>query len=447
MSPLPREIHDQALALLRALIRIDTTNPPGLERAAAELLADGLRQDGLEPALYESQKDRVSLVTRLKGTGEKPPLLLTAHLDVVEAEPSRWKHPPFAAVIDDGWLYGRGAVDMKNMAAMCATVVRLLAREKVKLSRDLIFAAVADEEAGCTHGSRFLVDHHPDAVRAEFALGEIGGFTQELNGKRLYPIQVAQKGMVWLKARVEGTPGHGSMPREDNPVVALSALLAKLTPNALPIHPTPAARRFIKAMAACQPFLARTLMPLLLSPLAADRLLASLPDRSVARALNALLRNTVSPTVVRGGAKTNVIPSFAEAELDGRPLPGQSQEALLEELRALMGEKVQFTVLRSLEAVETSPDTPLFGVLADAVRRMDPEGVPVPYLIPGFTDAEPFSKLGIRYYGFSPIRFPGAPKVAFSDLYHGDNERIPVAGFEAGLEALYTAVRGWCEAR
>ncbi|MGQ0508206.1 MAG: M20/M25/M40 family metallo-hydrolase [Myxococcaceae bacterium] len=446
MNELPLEIHEEAIALLRSLIRIDTTNPPGNERAAAELIAESLRKDHVEPRLFSSEKERPNLIARLRGGGEKGPLLITAHLDVVEAEASRWRHPPFAAEVEDGWLYGRGAVDMKNMAAMCTLVMRQLAREKVKLKRDLIFAAVADEEAGCTLGSKFLVDHHADEVRAEFALGELGGFTQELRGKRLYPIQVAQKGMVWIKARMDGTPGHGSMPREDNPVVALSALLAKLTPDALPIHATAPARRFIKAMAREQPALARVMMPLLLHPLASDRLLRSLPDRGVARAMSAILRNTVSPTVVRAGNKTNVIPSFAEAQLDGRTLPGQNADSLLKELRELVGEDVKLEVMRSLDPVESSPDTLLFGTLAEAIRKMDPEGVAVPYIIPGFTDAEPFSKLGVTYYGFAPIRFPAEPRVAFSELYHSDNERIPLSGFSAGLDALYFAVRRFCEA-
>lgn len=444
MSGLGAEAQREALELLRALIRIDTTNPPGQERQAAVLLADWLTSPRLDPKLLTAEGDRVSLVVRLKGRGELPPLLLTAHLDVVAADPSRWRHPPFGAVIDDGWLYGRGAVDMKNMAAMSAAVLRALA-EGPQLARDVIFAAVADEEAGCTLGSRFLSDHHPELIRAEFALGEIGGFTQEINGRRLYPIQVAQKGMVWMTARVEGTPGHGSMPRTDNPVVELGRLLSKLTPDALPIQPTAAARRFIEAIARSQPALARVLLPLLLQPRLGDRLLRLLPDKGVARAMNAILRNTVTPTVLRAGTKTNVIPGHAEAELDGRTLPGQRADDLLDALRGLLGDRVRLEVTRTLDPVEASADTPLFAQLCDAVRAMDPDGLPVPYIIPGFTDAAPLSKLGITYYGFSPLWLPPTPKVAFSELYHGDDERIPVEGFRRGLDCLHAAVRRWCE--
>lgn len=446
MGALPAELHDEALELFRALLRVDTTNPPGREQAAAELLAESLHQDGIEPRLLSSAKDRTSLVARLKGTGELPPLMLTGHLDVVPAEPARWKHPPFGAVVEDGWLYGRGAVDMKNMVAMSAMVLKALRRERVTLKRDVIFAAVADEEAGCEHGSKFLVNSYPELVKAEFALGEIGGFTLEINGVRLYPIQVAQKGVVWLKARMEGSTGHGSIPREDNAVVALGAKLAKLTPDALPVRPTAAARAFIQGIARVQPFVARNMLPLVLNPRMTDRLLARLPDRGVARVMNALLRTTVSPTVLRAGSKTNVIPSSAEAELDGRTLPGQTVDDLLAQLRELLGEDVKLEVIHAQDPVEASPNTPMFRQLAEAIREMDPAGIVVPQLIPGFTDGGPFSKLGITYYGFSPIWFPDAPKVSFSELYHGDNERIPIEGFRRGLEALHRAVRSWCAA-
>ncbi|HZA13996.1 MAG TPA: M20/M25/M40 family metallo-hydrolase [Myxococcaceae bacterium] len=441
---LPEPFVAESVELFRALLRIDTSNPPGRERAAADFLADSLRKDGIEPRILEAAPQRANLLARLKGTGARAPLLLTAHLDVVPADAARWRHPPFGAVEDGGWIWGRGAVDMKNMAAMSATVLKALRREGVPLARDVILAAVADEEAGCTYGSKFLVDEHPEGVRAEYALGELGGFTQELSGRRLYPIQVAQKGTAWIRARVEGTPGHGSIPREDNPVLVLSEALAKLTPSALPLHPSEPARRFIRAMARAQPLLARVVLPLILRPAIADRLLARLPDRSVGRVLNAILRNTATPTVLRAGEKTNVIPAWAEAEIDGRLAPGQRVEDLLRELRAAIGPRVRLDVMHALEPVEAPPDSPMFTHLERAVREMDPQGIAVPYLIPGFTDAAPFSRLGVRYYGFAPIWFPPSPGVSFSELYHGNDERIPVEGFRRGLVALYRAVRAWC---
>jgi acetylornithine deacetylase/succinyl-diaminopimelate desuccinylase-like protein len=447
MEPtLPEAFFAEALELFRGLLRIDTTNPPGREKAAAEYLAQSLREDGLEPRLFDAAPERTSLVVRLKGSGHGPPLMLSAHLDVVPADAAAWRHPPFGAVIEDGWLYGRGAIDMKNMAAMSVMVLKALHRQQVPLDRDLIFAAVADEEAGCALGSQYLVDHHPDEVRAEYVLGEQGAFTQVLNGRRLYPIQVAQKGSVWLRASTEGAPGHGSMPRQDNAVLALCAALAKLTPNALPLHPTASARRFIRALAAAQPLAARTLMPLLLNPRFSDRMLARIPDPGSARAINAILRNTATPTVLRAGDKTNVIPARAEAELDGRILPGQRPEDLLRELTELLGPTVKLEVLRTMPPVEASSDTPMFEHLAAAIPRLDPEGVAVPFIIPGFTDAEPFCRLGATWYGFSPVWFPPEPRASFAELFHGIDERIPVEGFHRGLACLYQVVRSWCAA-
>lgn len=436
---------DEALELLRELLRFDTTNPPGNEAACAEHLADFLRDGGLEPEILRPAPGRANVVTRLRGDGSQPPLLLNAHLDVVPADPERWSHPPFAAEIHDGYLYGRGAIDMKNMAAMSAVVMRLARRTGLPLRRDLIFAAVADEEVGCGQGSGWLVDHHPDKVRAEYALGELGGYSLHLNGRTLYPIQVAEKGLCWLRARVEGTPGHGSIPREDNAVVRLAEALARIGRTRLPMHVGAAVDRFVREMAAAQPLPARAVLPLILkkrlSPLVIDNLV---PDPSVRRVFHALVRNTVTPTVARAGAKTNVIPGRAEAELDGRIALGSSEQELLAELRAVAGPDVRFEVIESGPPVETSPDTELFALLSRVVSDHDPGAVAIPYVIPGFTDARSWSRLGTRCYGFSPVRFDPRHDVKFADLYHGDDERIPVEGFHFGLRMLADAVFRFC---
>ena len=211
-APLPSLAAD-AQEMCQQLLRIDTTNPPGNERPAADYLAARLREVGYDVTILEPVPTRANLVARYPGDGRAAPLLLTAHLDVVEADASKWKQPPFGGVIADGCLWGRGAIDMKNMAAMAVAIMRRLAVDKPKLARDVIFAGVADEEAGCDHGSRFLVDEHPELVRAEYALGESGGFSLHLAGTTYYPVQVAEKGLCWVRARFTGEPGHGSMPR------------------------------------------------------------------------------------------------------------------------------------------------------------------------------------------------------------------------------------------
>jgi len=440
-EPLPADLEEDALRLLVELLRIDTTNPPGNERPAAELCAARLRADGLAPVLLESAPGRANLVCRWKGTGEERPLLLTAHLDVVEAKEG-WSRDPFAGEIHEGFVWGRGALDMKHHAAMCVTVMRALARAGKRLRRDVILALVADEEAGCDLGSTWLVENHPDLVRAEYALGEIGCFTLHIEGRRFYPIQVAQKGVLWIRARTKGEPGHGSMPREDSAVGELAKAIARLSRRPLPVHATAATTAFLRTVSGAVGGVKGRVLRALGSPRLAPTILRAIPDRSLARSLRAVLSNTANPTVLRAGDKINVIPAEAEAHIDGRSLPGEAGAKIVDELRAVLGPKVEIAVLREARALEFPFDTPMYEALAAAVRRADPEGIPVPYMIPGFTDALAFSLLGTTWYGFAPVGLP--PGLPFAELFHGRDERIPIDGFRFGLRLLHDAVRSFC---
>ena len=275
---------------------------------------------------------------------------------MVAAEAGRWRHPPFAGEVHDGAIWGRGAVDMKQMVAMSVAVVGLLARLGVPLRRDLKLAAVADEEAGCAAGSAWLVDHHPDKVRAGHALGEVGGATFYLGGRPFYPVQVAEKGIAWLRATASGATGHGSIPRDDNAVVRLSEFLARVGRRKLPMHASPEVRRFLEALAAMQGRAGRAALPLLLRPRLSDLVLRrGVRDPGLARLLSALLRNTASPTVVHAGRKVNVIPGRAEAELDGRIAVGSSEAELLAELRALAGPGIELELLGPQPAADGDP--------------------------------------------------------------------------------------------
>jgi acetylornithine deacetylase/succinyl-diaminopimelate desuccinylase-like protein len=444
---------DRALSLLRDLIRIPTVNrgtggdDDGREKPAAERLADFLREAKVEPRLFERAKNRTSLVARVKGTGEKAPILLNAHLDVVEADASRWVHAPFAGEEHDGWIWGRGAVDMKHMAAMSACVMAMLAASKKKLARDVIFAAVADEEAGCENGSLFLVNEHADEVRAEYALGEIGAFSQHLFGRTFYPIQVAEKGICWVRATYEGTPGHGSMPDPESAVLKLARGLERLGAARLPMHPTEAVGLFLRGLAARLPFPQSQVLKRLSVPQLAPMILDWLVnDPNQRRAFGAMLSNTASPTVLRAGSKVNVIPGRASVDIDGRTLPGQTDAAFLEELAAVLGPEAKLEVIRSMPATTTTHETPLFEHLARTLETHDPGAQPVPYMIPGFTDSKAYARLGTKCYGFSPVRFPDDPSVVFTRLYHGDNERVPADGVRWGLRVLYDAVSHFAEA-
>lgn len=438
----PDDVVAAAREHLRALLRLDTTNPPGNEGPAVDYLARVLGDAGLSPRILVSHGGRPNLVVRLPGTGARKPLLVGAHLDVVEADAARWKHPPFGAVETDGCLWGRGAIDMKNLAAMTTAVLVGLKARGVQPARDLIFAAVADEEAGCEHGSQFLVERHPDEVAAEYALGEGGGFTVHFAGRRFYPIMTAEKGLCWLRVVAEGQPGHGSMPMRDTAIERLTRAIERIASARLPTHATDTATRFVQGLAAQAPLpMALALKLLLTHERARDVVLDRLfPDPALARPFAAILSNTASPTVLRAGGKTNVIPGRAEAELDGRLLPGQTPEDLIRELEAVAGPDVRFEVTSAALAYETTADTDLYRHLVATLRRHDPEALPLPYLCPGFTDAKSWARLGARCYGFLPLRLP--PELRYADLFHGDDERIPLDGLDWGTRVLWDTLLG-----
>ena len=436
----------EALVHFKELLRIDTTNPPGNERAATEYLARVLDAEGIPYQVVESEPTRASLIARLSGSGRKAPLLLNGHLDVVPVEREHWRHDPFGAEEHDGCIWGRGAVDMKNMVAMSLMTLLTFKRAGVALDRDVIFAAVADEEAGSKHGARFLVEHHPDLVRAEYVLNEIGAYTFYVGDAIFYPIQVAEKGICWFELTAHGTAGHGSMPRPDNAVVRIARAIEALGTVRLPFHAVPVVETFVRGLVERAPALAQRDAPFLVKPAFARLFLnvVRMQDPEQAIALEALLRNTASPTVVRGGRKVNVIPSSASVLVDGRMLPGQTVDAFLAEIQRVVGSDLKVTVLEQHEGQVFRTDTPLFDAIGRAIERHHPGAVAVPFMIPGFTDSHAYAKLGATCYGFSPVKMPKG--MSFTALYHAHDERIPVDGFAWGLRILVDLVHEFCAA-
>ncbi len=432
---------DEAIGYFKDLLRFETVNPPGNERPAAEYLARVLAREGIEAQLIECEPGRASLVARLKGSGGKGPLLLNGHLDVVPVDRDQWLHDPFAAEEAEGCIWGRGAIDMKNMVAMSLMTMLLLKRTGARLDRDLIFAAVADEEAGSTKGALHLVDRHPELVRCEYVLNEVGGYTLHSGSARIYPIQVSEKGICWFELVAEGEPGHGSMPHPNNAVVKLAKAVAALGSKKMPLHVTPVVENFLRTMAAHAPPPQRQLMPLLLQPRLAGHLLSLIERQDPARAmaLNAMLRNTTSPTMLEAGHKVNVIPSTARAQVDGRTIPGQSVEDFLREVQQVIGRAWKINVLTQHDGTVFPSTTPLYEAICRGVERHDPGSLPVPYMIPGFTDSFAYGKLGAICYGFSPVRL--GPDLNFTRMYHGHNERIPIDGFRWGTRVFFEVVR------
>jgi acetylornithine deacetylase/succinyl-diaminopimelate desuccinylase-like protein len=433
----------EAVQTLQELLRIDTTNPPGNERPAAELLAAALRAEGIEPAIVESAPGRASVIGRMPGSGSEPPLLLSSHLDVVPADASRWTHPPFSGAVADGCVWGRGAVDMKGMTVMGLSVLRLLRRRGTRLRRALVFAAVADEEAGCDQGSTYLVENHRHLIEAGYVINEVGGFSLELGGQRFYPVQVAEKGIAWLRIRVRGEPGHGSLPRPDSCLVELGRALEKLGTTRLPVHPTEVTSRFLREVGARVRFPESRVLPALLDPrwsgLILDRLIR---DPALRSSLQAALCNTASPTIVQAGQKINVVPSEAAFEVDGRTLPGQSAQDLVAEVRSVLGERFEIEITREAAANVFDTETPLFAEIRRTMARHDPQGTVVPYMVPGFTDAKAYQRMGATCYGFYPLRLP--PELKFSRMFHGDDERIPIEALRFGIDALHDLVSSFC---
>ncbi len=420
----------EVVGLCRDLIRFDTSNygdqPGPGERAAAEWVAGQLSDAGIEPTVLESEPGRTSVVARLAGSDPaRDALLVHGHLDVVPADAADWQVDPFAGEVRDGMLWGRGAIDMKDMVAMTLAAARAYARTRTAPPRDLVLAFVADEEAGGVQGAHFLVERHRELFDGcTEAVSEVGGFSVTApDDSRLYLIETAEKGIAWLKLTMRGTAGHGSMTNPDNAVTALAEAVGRLGRTRLPQRLTPTVQAFLERMT--EPF------GLTLDP---DDIAAGLgPLGPIGRIISATLRNTATPTMLAAGYKVNVIPGTATAYVDGRFLPGH-EATFLRELDEILGPDVVREDVHRDIAVETSFDGALVDAMGDALRAEDPGAQTVPYCLSGGTDAKSFSTLGMRCFGFSPLLLP--PDLDFSGLFHGVDERVPLAGLEFGARVL-----------
>jgi acetylornithine deacetylase/succinyl-diaminopimelate desuccinylase-like protein len=420
---------DEVVGLCSDLIRIDTSNKgdnlgPG-ERAAAEHVAALLAEVGLEPTVLESDTARASVVTRIAGEDpSRPALLIHGHLDVVPANAADWQVHPFSGEIRDGCVWGRGAVDMKDMDAMMLAVVRQRMREGRQPPRDIVLAFPADEEAGGSYGARWLVDNHPGLFEGVTeAIGEVGGFSVTFGGRRLYLVQIAEKGMAWLRLIARGTAGHGSMLHPDNAITELAETIARIGRHDWPVRLTPAVEEFFRAaFAAFGLEYSLEMLPQVLDKVGV-----------LSRLTGATLRNTLNPTVLSAGYKVNVVPQVATAQVDGRFLPGHEEE-FFAEVDSLLGPNVQREFIHHDIALETTFDGDLCDAMTAALLAEDPDAQVVPYCLSGGTDAKSFSRLGIRCFGFAPLQLPA--DLDFSGMFHGVDERVPVAALQFGTRVL-----------
>ncbi|GGK02158.1 peptidase M20 [Pilimelia anulata] len=413
------------------LLRLDTTNTGDQrtsagERSAAEYVAAVLDAAGVASEIHEAAPGRASVVARLRGADPgRPALLVHGHLDVVPADPAEWSVDPFAGELRDGYLWGRGAIDMKDFDAMALSVVRHWGRTGYTPPRDIVLAFTADEEAGSDLGARYLVREHAhwfDGVTE--AIGEVGGYSYTVRDDlRLYLIQTAEKGIQWLRLTAAGRPGHGSFLHDDNAVTALCEAVARLGAHRFPVTLTPSVRQFLEAVGEA--------LGVELNADDPELVLGKLG--SLARIVGATLRNTANPTRLDAGYKENVIPGRATATVDCRTLPGQ-RDAFLAELREVIGPDLELEFVQDQEALETTFAGDLVDAMGAALRREDAGARTVPYMLSGGTDAKAFATLGIQCFGFAPLKLP--PDLDFASLFHGIDERVPVDGLRFGARVL-----------
>jgi len=355
----------------------------------------------------------------------------------VTTENQRWQYPPFEGKELDGYIWGRGALDMKGGIAMMLAAFLRAKAEGISLPGDVLLLILSDEEAGGDYGAKYLVENHADLFRGvRYALGEFGGFTLHLGGKKFYPIQVLEKQVCWMKATVHGPGGHGSLPMRGGTMAKLGRMLQQLDSHRLPVHILPVVRQMFETMTASLPSPLNLLLAQLLDPSLTDQVLDQMGIAGYS--LDPLLHNTVNATIVNGGDKINVIPSKIVVEMDGRLLPGCTPDEMIAELHEVIGDEIEVELVR-YDQGQAEADMGLFDTLADVLRQADPGGIPVPQLMPAVTDGRFFSRLGIQTYGFTPMVLPDG--FNFIQTVHAADERIPVEAVEFGTNAVYEALR------
>ncbi|MSX40702.1 MAG: M20/M25/M40 family metallo-hydrolase [Actinobacteria bacterium] len=420
-------MENESVAILQDLIRIPSENfgDRGEERDVALYIQANLAEVGIEAELIESAPGRTNVAARIKGASDRPGLVLHGHIDVVPADAKDWSIDPFSGAIQDGAIWGRGAVDMKDMDAMMLATVRSWARTGYQPPRDIALVFFADEEAGGTYGSRWMVENRPDVFAGcNEAISEVGGFSITLENKaRLYLIETAQKGIHWMRLVAEGRAGHGSMVHPDNAVTAVAEAVARIGNYEWPLRRTKSVDELLERVA--------EVLGVEYDPNDPEPLVARLGP--VARLVGATLRNTANPTRLNAGYKENVIPQSASAVIDGRFLPGFEDE-LNETIRTLAGEKVRVETITSDIALEAAFEGAMVENMVNSILAEDPEGIPVPYTLSGGTDNKALSQLGIKGYGFSPLKLPA--DLDFTALFHGIDERVPVESLKFGARVL-----------
>lgn len=438
-----KSITEEGVKLLSELIKIDTTNPPGNELPAAELIAEKMRDYGYEPIVLESDKNRGNVIVRMEGKGEGPSLLLLSHLDVVPADPKRWSFDPFCGEIKDDYVLGRGAIDCKGLVAVEAMIMRLLAEEKKAPKGDIIFAATADEEKGGIKGVKWLIENHPDLIKADFVINEGGGIPIKIGDRLLYTIQVAEKGVFVVKIKTFGKPAHASTPQlGENAISKMAEIIKRISEYKSPVNIVPIVREFIEKLGRVTA--QRALIDLLLTPEFTDNVLNIIAkeNKIIAEMIRASVRNTITPTMIKGGLKENIVPDYCELTLDCRILPGKTVDDLKNEINeVLKGLDFELEVVGGNVGSESSRETILYEVIEKVLYKYVPNALLVPVMSTGATDSRYFRlMLNSTCYGFWPTS-PESTLEKLIPLIHGIDERISVKDIEFSIRVLYDIVK------
>ncbi len=447
-----KQIETEVTSLLSRLIQFDTTNPPGNETQAAEFLAENLTGEGLGCEVIETAPNRGNIVTRLKGSGQKPRLLLLSHLDVVGANPKDWAVPPFSGKIQGGYLWGRGATDMKGLTAIQATVLKLLKRNGFQPKADVILAATADEEMGGTVGAERLLKHHYRKIFAEYVINEGGGSTIPTTCKPVFTVNTAEKGLLWLRITAKGISGHGSIPEAaDNAISHMNRVIARLNNYKAPVQLVATTKQFLLQLAADDPSMQKQLVRILQCPGQSDEILAEIDKTAPALAdeIRPRLKMTITPTMISGGIKENVIPDACTAVFDCRMLPGQSTNEVKGLIRNILSDvgldKLTFETVQAQEPSESPMDTPLFDTIKSVLSELAPGYGVAPHLMAGGTDSRFFRSMGSVCYGFHPLKSENKLGERVARREHGVDERISVENLVFGVNVLYEVVRRFME--
>ena len=435
----------EVTGLLQDLIRFDTTNPPGNESLCADYISGVLARESLSADVTESEPGRGNVVSRISG-GDEETLMLLGHTDVVAVEPEHWTYPPFSGKRVGKYIWGRGTLDLKGMVAVELMIFLLVHRQGLKLNRDLVYAATADEEAGKgNHGIGWLIDNYPHQVDTKYVLTEGGGADIRVGDSSFFTVQTGQKGILRFRLRAEGQPGHGSVPHNENAIVRLAQAVARLGEAQLPIHPSPTLRAYLEGIAETQDDATAEILLGILDPESSGVSLTSSPfDNDTIASLGSLLRNTVSPTMLDAGSKINVIPGVATAWVDGRLAPGQTRHSFLDEIGSLLGEGVTVEVDQYSPPIEASIESPLYQTIVDVVNRYEPDARVIPALMTGGTDAKHIlpRRPETMVYGFMPMK--QSPGEEEGSLIHGHDERVTVSNLLFATKVLYDVVVQFC---